>query len=132
MSHPDTIQAVVNSIASMSEMEYVYLLFKLLGILGAALAAGGSFLALLYKGAVFLWGRILTTLQRDLGSTFSSVQNLEKIAASLARLESAVTNGFADVSARLQNGDERMNQLDQRLNNLVCQDRGGECHGGES
>lgn len=119
MSAPDTISQAVNSIASMNEMEYVYLLFKLGGIAVGAIISGGGAIATLYAGATWAWRRLLKSIKSSLAGTFCSPQDMEEcrveqesqLKAAIEELRNLVINGF-------ENGRHRMDQLDSSMRSL--------------
>lgn len=110
MSTPDSLPVAANFIASMSEQEYVYLLFKMGGILVAFLTGLWVSVMAFIKAFSTCWNYIIGVLKRDLADSFCTPRQLaEAIEKSDARFASSIM----DVNERLSRGDDRMGRIER-------------------
>lgn len=96
----DTLSNLATSLASMSPLDYGFLMFKMGGVVVGAL---GSLLALslaVIKAVTWVWSIILERIRHDLSNSFCSPADLK--------------NAMDSVSARLTAGDERMSRIEDK------------------
>ena len=110
MSTPDSLPVAASFVASMSEQEYVYLLFKMGGILVAFLTGLWVSVMAFIKAFSTCWNYIIVALKRDLADSFCTPRQLaEAIEKSDGRLSAAI----GGVNERLSRGDERMGRIEK-------------------
>lgn len=100
MPVPDTLNAVA-SLASMTERDYVFLLFKLGGVAVAGLVGILSFVVAFLKAFDVVWTRIMERLKQDLNKVFVTKEDFDAF-------EERVDN-------RLNEGTQEMRNLSRRI-----------------
>lgn len=110
MSTPDSLSVAAGLIASMSEQEYVYLLFKMGGVLVTFLVGLWVSVASFIKAFSFCWSYIIGALKRDLADSFCTPKELKD---AIAKSDARFVDLIDDVNGRLSRGDERMGRIEQ-------------------
>ena len=103
----DTITSVVDVIGKMSEMEYVYLLFKLGLIVLGAFTTLITFLFAAYKAFTLVWGMVMRHIRESLAASFVSPQQLKQTFQESEKY-------FMEIMRRLDDGDQRMWDIENR------------------
>ena len=106
----DTLNSVVDLVGRMSEMEYVYLLFKLIGVTIGALTALLTFLAIAYKAFTFVWAHVMRHIKDSLAGSYVTPEQLKQTFQVSEQY-------FFEIMRRLDDGDQRMWSMENRCQN---------------
>ena len=113
----DTLTSAIVSIGSMSEKEYIYIVVKMLGIIGVALTGLFAFFVSGYKAFLVVWGMAVRHMALSLSPNYVTRQDFDKRISdilsgieSLSRASMATTSRFDEGSARISNIESSLNR----------------------